>query len=102
MHTHGIKVFDRTHNNAVVVFVTHNFHFEFFPANQALVNQQLTGWRQIETAGTDLNKLFLVIGNTTTRPTHRKTGADNGREANRIQNLQSLFHAMRDGRVRCF
>ena len=37
MYTHGIKVFNRTDNDTVVVFISHNFHFVFFPTNQRFV-----------------------------------------------------------------
>ncbi len=36
---HGIEVLDRADDDAIVVFITHHFHFVLFPANQRLVNQ---------------------------------------------------------------
>ena len=33
MNTHWIEVFDGTDDNTIIVFVTYDFHFEFFPTN---------------------------------------------------------------------
>ncbi len=70
MYTHGIKVFDGTDNDAVVIFVTDHFGLVLFPANQRLVDQQLIGRRQFHATGTDFNKFFLVIGDTAATATH--------------------------------
>ncbi|MCW7293780.1 hypothetical protein [Escherichia coli] len=54
MDAHRIKVFDRADDDAVVVFITHHFHLVLFPADQRLINQQLFGWGEIQTAGANL------------------------------------------------
>ena len=40
---HGVKVFDRANDDAVVVFVTHHLHLVLFPAQQRFIDQQLVG-----------------------------------------------------------
>ena len=64
MHAHRIQVFDRTDDDAVVLAVTHHFHFIFFPTQQRFFNKQLVGRRGFETALTDRLELFHVVGDT--------------------------------------
>ena len=99
MDTHGVKVFDGADNNAVIVAVPDHFHLILFPANQRLINQQLIGWRQIQTATADLFKFFPVVGDTTTGATHGKRGADNAGETKAVGNLRRFFHAVGNTRV---
>ena len=94
--THRIEVFDGADDNAVVVFITHNFHFVLFPANQRFINQQLIGWGQIQAAFTDFFELFAVIRDTTTGAAHSKGRTDNTWEANISRYSQCFFHGMCD------
>ena len=92
MDAHRIKVFDRADDDAVVVFITHHFHLVLFPADQRLINQQLFGWGEIQTAGANFFKLFAVISDTAAATAHGKGWANNAREANFSGNRQRFFH----------
>ena len=96
VHTHRIEVLDRADDNAVVLFIADHFHLVLFPANQRLINQQLIGGRKIETASTDLFKLFAVVSNTATRAAHGERGTNNARKADLIQHTVGLSHAVGD------
>jgi len=97
MHPHGIQVFDGADNDAIVLVVTHHLHLVLFPAQGRLFDQQFVGRREVQAAPADLDKLLLVVGNTTTRPPHGKRGSDNGRKANLDLDLQRLLQAVRHG-----
>ena len=96
MYTHRIEVFDGTDDDAVVVFIADNFHLILFPANQRLINQQLIGGGQLHTTCAYFNKLFLVIGNTTTSAAHGERGTNDAGETHFIQRLEGLLHAARN------
>ena len=72
MHTHGIEVFNRADDDAVVIFVSDNLHLVFLPTDQRLIDEQFTGWRELEAAKTDFLELIAVIGDAATRAAHRE------------------------------
>ncbi len=98
MNAHRVKVFNGTNDDAVVVFITHHLHLIFFPAQQRLVDQQLIGRRQIQTASTDFDKVVLVISDATTRATHGKGGPDDTGIAESHLDLFGLFQRVGEGR----
>ena len=100
MHTHGIKVFDGANDDAVVLFVADHFHLVLFPAQQRLVDQQLIGGRQIQTALADFFKLFAVVCHTTARAPHGETGANDAGETQGLKGRVSFVHVMGNGRAR--
>ena len=99
---HRIEVFDRADDDAVVVFITHHFHLVLFPADQRLINQQLFGRREIQTAGANFFKLFAVISDTAAATAHGKGWANNAREAHVSGNRQRFFHRVCDTGTRGF
>ncbi|MND67910.1 hypothetical protein D3C80_593440 [compost metagenome] len=96
MDTHGIEVFDRTNDDAVIVLIAHHLHLVLFPADQRFVDQQLFGWRQIQSALADLFELFAVVGDAATGATHGKGRTDNAREADVSGHRQRFFHIVRN------
>ena len=50
MYTHRVEVLDRADNNAIVSLITHHLHFEFFPAQQRFLDQNLRDRREFEAA----------------------------------------------------
>ncbi|MNB90569.1 hypothetical protein D3C75_376290 [compost metagenome] len=96
MDTHGVEVFDRADDDAVVVFITHHFHLVLFPANQRLVNQQLFGRGKIQTALANLFELFAVVGDTAAGAAHGEARADDARIADVSGNRQRFFHGVCD------
>ena len=96
MNTHRVKVFDRTDDDAVIVFVTNHFHLIFFPTDQRFINQQLVRRRQVQTTGTDFFELFFVVRDTTTGTTHGERWTDDAREAQCFLNFTCFFDAVRN------
>ena len=94
MNTHGVKIFYRADNDAVVVFIPNNLHLVLFPADQRLVNQQLAGGRQLQSPETDFFKLIAVVGDTAAGATHRERGPDNAGKANFLVHCPGLFHTV--------
>ena len=43
MHAHRVDVLDRADDDAIVLFVAHHLHLELFPAEHALLDQDLVG-----------------------------------------------------------
>ncbi len=96
MNAHGVEVFDGADNDAVIIFVAHHFHFILFPANQRLINQQLIGWREIQTAFTDLFKLFAIVSNTAAGAAHGKRRTDDAGKADIFSHFQRFIHVVCD------
>ena len=57
MNTHGVEVFDGTHDDAIARMVAYDFHLELFPSLHALLDKHLSNRREIEALGHDGNKL---------------------------------------------
>ena len=99
VNAHGVEVFDRAHNNAVIRFVADDFHFVLFPTQQRFFNQKLVGRRGLKPALTNRLKLFRVIGDTAARSTQGKAWANDSRKAQGFLDSPRLFHAVRDTRT---
>src|SRR5690606_29705376 len=106
VHPHGVEVLDRTHDDAVVGLVAHDFHLEFFPAQQRLFDEQFAGGRGFETATADDFEFFGVVGNAAARAAHGEAGADDrgepgsagfGRDA--ALDFPGFVHAVGDTRL---
>ena len=100
VHTHRVEVFNRADDDAVVRRVAHHLHLVLFPAEQRFFNQKLAGRRRFQAALADFLELFGVVGNAAAGAAQRETGADHGRETQRLLHDPGLFHAVRDARTR--
>ena len=96
MHAHGVQVFDRAHDDAVVRLVAHHFHLVLFPAQERFFNQQLIGGRGFQAALADGLELFGVVGDTATGTAQGEAGANDGGEAQRLLHSPSFVHAVGD------
>ena len=76
VNAHGIKVFDRANDHAVVGMVAHDFHFKFFPAEQRFLDEHFADGREIEAASDDFLKLLAIVGNAATLTTEGEGGTD--------------------------
>ena len=47
MNAHGVEVFNRADDDAVVVLITDNLHLVFLPADEGFVDKKLMGRREI-------------------------------------------------------
>ena len=93
---HRVEVLDRTDNDAVVLAVTHHFHFELFPADDGLFNEYLVGRRSVEPAFDDVDEFLPVVGNAAAGTAECERRANDRGKADRRLHLQRLFHAVGD------
>ncbi len=91
MHTHRIEIFYGTDNDTVIASVPDDLHLEFFPTNNGLLNEYLIGWRRIDSTLNNVNKLFFVIRNPTTRAAERERRPNNCRITYEGLDLHRLF-----------
>ena len=99
MHTHGVQVFNRTNDDAVVGPVAYHLHLILFPAEQGLLNQQFSGRRGFQPALADQLELLGVIGNAAAGAPKGKAGADNRGKAQGFLHLPGLLHRVGDTRT---
>ena len=92
MDAHGIEIFDRADNNAVITPVAHHFHLEFLPAEDALLDEQFVGGRGVQPAAANRLILLGVVGNSAATSAKGEGGSDNGWEANPLQHGGRLVH----------
>lgn len=95
VHAHRVEVFDRTHDDAVVRGIAHNFHLEFLPAQHRFFHQHFGGRRQFQAAANDVDQLFAVVCNAATAAAKREAGADDGRVADAGLDIQRFFQRVR-------
>ena len=62
---------NRADDDAVVVFIPHNFHLVLFPTQQRLIDEQLMVVGELESAGTDLLELLLVVRHAAAGAAHK-------------------------------
>ena len=97
VHAHGIEIFDRTNDDAVVGAVPHDFHFKLLPAEQGFLDQDLANRREVEAAPDDFLELLAVVGDTAARAAEGERRSDDERKsADRFRNLASLVKGLRD------
>ena len=102
MHAHRVDVFNRADDDAIVRLVADNFHFIFFPAQNAFLDQNFVRRRSINAALDDLDIFGLIIGNTAACAAHGERGANDRRQTNVIHNLERLRECLdlvRTGRI---
>jgi hypothetical protein len=80
MHAHRIEILDRADDDAVVLTIAHDLHFEFFPAEHRFLEQHFAGRRRIETALANIQKFFPVVGDTAAGAAEGERRADDGRK----------------------
>ena len=78
---HGVEVFDRADDHAVVVAVAHDLHFEFLPAEQGFLDEDFGNGREVEAAGDDFLEFLAVVGDAAALAAEGEGGADDEREA---------------------
>src|SRR5690606_31445984 len=106
VHPHGVEVFDGAHDDAVVGLVAHDFHLEFFPAQQRFFDEQFAGGRGFQAAPADGFEFFGVVGDAAARTAHGEAGADDGGKARGARfggdaalHFPGLVHAVGNARL---
>ena len=99
VHAHGVEVFNRAHDDAVVRFVAHHFHLVLFPTQQRFFNQQFIGGRGFQTALANGFELFRVVGDAPTSAAQGEAGPNNDRKTHCFLNRPSIVQTVRDART---
>ena len=94
---HGVEVFDGTNDHAVVGVVTHDLHFIFLPAEQALVDEDFANRREVDPPGADGFEFLTVISNAAAGAAEGESRADDEREgADVIGHATRFLHGVGD------
>lgn len=94
---HGVEVLDGADDDAVVGAVTHDFHFEFFPAEEGFVNLNFADGREVDAAGDDGFEFFAVVGDAAAGAAEGEGGADDeGEGADFFSDGDGVVHFVRD------
>ena len=97
MHTHGVKVFDRTHHDDVVVLVSHELEFVLFPAQDGFFKQNLGSDRGLKPRTSDALKVGLVVSDSRTGAAHGEGRANHdGITPEFLDPAQTVIHSVRD------
>ncbi len=78
---HRVEVLDRADDDAVVRLVADDLHLELLPADQALLDQEFVGRREVEAALADLLELVAVVGDAAAGAAEREARPHDHREA---------------------
>jgi len=98
VHAHRRHVLDGGDDDDVVVGVAEQLQLVLFPPEEALVDQDLVGRRELQAAGHHLLKVALLPDNAPARAAERVGGPDDDRQsAQFLRNLFGLQQAL--GRV---
>ena len=102
MDAHRVDVLDRADDDAIVLFVAHHLHLELFPAEHALLDQNLVGGRSVDAALHDLDQFASRVGDAPAGAAHGEARADDRGQADvghRGQRLAQRLHLMRARRL---
>ena len=75
VHAHRVDVLDGADDDGVVALIAHDFHLEFFPAEQRFLDQHLVGGRGFEPALDHLEEFLAVIGDAAAGAAQREARA---------------------------
>ena len=90
MHSHGVDVLDRADDHDVVGTVAHHLQLELFPADQALLDQDLPHGRHVEPMLDDRTKILDVVGDPAAAAAECEGGPHDRGKAGRAADGQRL------------
>ncbi len=80
MNAHGVQVFDGADDNAVIVAVAHDFHFELLPANERFLDEDFGCRGKLQSAPGEFIEFLAVVGDSSAGAAESEGRADNERE----------------------
>ncbi|GFI61410.1 hypothetical protein IMSAG049_00569 [Clostridiales bacterium] len=92
MHTQRIDIFNKTHGDDIVVRIPHYFQFQFFPAEDGFLHQNLAHQAGLQPSGTHHLQLILIIHKTAAGTAHGVCRAKNHRIPQFLSNRKRFFH----------
>ena len=100
MDTHRVDVFNRADDNRIVSRVAHQFEFVFFPAEYRLFEQNLARRAFVKPVLDHSAKLWLVMGETGTEPSHRERGSNHHGISGLGDECERSIHRFHDNALR--
>ena len=94
MYTQWIDIFNETYSDHIVVFVTDNFQFQFFPAENGFFYQNLSYQAGLKTSGTYGFQFLFIINKTAAGAAHGIGRTKNDRVSEFICNSQCLIYTV--------
>lgn len=91
VYANRVKVFHGADGDNIALAVTDNFELNFFPAADALFDQNLCDRRQTQTVLGDVTQHFFVIGNTAAGAAQRECRTHDNRIADGLCEIYSVF-----------
>ena len=88
---HGVEVLDGTDDDAVVVAVAHHLHFEFFPAEDRFLEQNLVDRRLAQAPGDEFLEFIHIVGDARTASTECEARPDDARQADSFDDLSRFL-----------
>jgi len=92
MHTHRVKVFNRTNDDNIIGFIPHYFQFVFFPAQHRFLNHHFRNHAGSQSALGHFHQFFTVVGHATARSAKGKRRTDDQWKTDFIGDLQNITH----------
>ena len=96
MNTNRVKVFHVADYDTVIISITHNFVFDFFPACYTAFDENLTYHTVFKTTDNDFDEFFFIFRNTATCTTECISRANDDRITNLICKFYSRCYIIND------
>ncbi len=97
MDAHWIEILDGADDDAVVLAVAHDLHFELLPAEERFIDKDFGNWREIQAPGDDLFILLTVVSYASALSAEGESGADDERKgSNFLGDFSRLLHRAGD------
>ena len=97
MHAHRVYILNRADDDCVIRGVAHHFHFIFFPAQEALINQDLIDRGSVQAGFAKMLVILSVIGHAAACTAQGEGRANNRGQANIIKRGHTLLHRLSNG-----
>ena len=97
MYAHGVNIFYETNGDFLACCIADNFHFQLFPSDDRLLNEDLVYHGCCNTAGCHFAEFFLIIYNTAAGTAHGIGRTDHAG----ISQFRGDLHCLLNGISRC-
>ncbi len=94
VHAAGIHVLDETDRDHIVVLVADDLELELLPAQDRLLDQDLTDERCLQAAGTDCLQFFFIIYEAAAGTAHGIGGTEDDRITKPVGDRQGFLHTV--------